>query len=102
MEGLREVPIHSALYRPTQLMGCDRTMVIVTMGASALIFFSCMDIFGAVSSVILALLSVWALRRMAKADPMMRQVYLRQVKYAGYYHPFSRPFRNSNKDERGY
>jgi type IV secretion system protein VirB3 len=33
------------------------------------------------------------LRWMAKADPQMTKVYLRQIKYRGYYPARSRPFR---------
>ena len=34
-----------------------------------------------------------ALRWMAKADPQMTKVYLRQIKFRGYYPARSRPFR---------
>ncbi len=34
-----------------------------------------------------------ALRLMAKADPLMRQVYLRHIKYRSYYRPTSTPWR---------
>lgn len=97
MNGLRQTPLHSALYRPAQLMGCDRTMIILSLGLSAGLFLGCMDMVGAVSGAVFAVLSVYVLRKMAKADPLMRQVYMRQTKYAGYYHPFSRPYGHSKE-----
>ena len=39
------------------------------------------------------LICLWFLRRMGRADPMMSKVYLRQVKYAGYYPARSRHWR---------
>ena len=38
---------------------------------------------------------VGALRLMAKADPMMRQVYLRHIRYQQTYRPTSSPWRRS-------
>jgi type IV secretion system protein TrbD len=37
--------------------------------------------------------AIAVLRWMAKADPQMTKVYLRQIKYRGYYPARSRPFR---------
>jgi type IV secretion system protein VirB3 len=37
--------------------------------------------------------SLWVFRRMAKADPQMSKVYLRSLRYRGYYRPRSTPFR---------
>jgi len=98
MNGLRKAILRSAMYRPMLLMGCDRKWFITTQGAAGLIFFSCMDIVGTVSSLTLSITSIYFLRRMGKADPMLIPVYLRSIRYSGYYHPFSRPSRNSEKD----
>jgi hypothetical protein len=36
-----------------------------------------------------------SLRKMAKADPLMRHVYLRQLRYARYYPARGRPWREN-------
>lgn len=38
---------------------------------------------------------IWILRKMAKADPKMRFVYLRHRRYKPYYPPRSTPFRSN-------
>jgi type IV secretion system protein VirB3 len=43
--------------------------------------------------VVLWVASVSGLRRMAKADPALSKVYLRQLRYQDYYGAFSRPWR---------
>lgn len=102
MSGLRQTPIHSALYRPTQVLGCDRALVIVSLTVSAWMALGSMDLIGMVSGAVFAFLAIAVFRRMAKADPMMREVYFRHIKYAPYYHPFSRPARNHEKKGREY
>jgi len=37
--------------------------------------------------------SIPVFRRMAKSDPQMSKVYVRQLKYRGYYPARSRPYR---------
>ena len=101
MSGLRQTPLHRALYRQPQILGCDRMLAIIAFTFSALMIAGCMDLVGIVCGMSFASFSLYALRRMAKADPMMREVYLRQIQYGNYYHPFSRPFRRS-KEKRVY
>jgi type IV secretion system protein VirB3 len=42
--------------------------------------------------------ALFLLRLMAKADPKMRQVYLRHIKYKKYYPARSTPFRVNTRD----
>ncbi|MFR1533871.1 MAG: conjugal transfer protein TrbD [Bilophila wadsworthia] len=42
--------------------------------------------------------SLFVLRLMAKADPQMRFVYLRHIRYAAYYPARSTPFRENTRD----
>lgn len=41
-------------------------------------------------------LSIFVLRRMTAADPLMWKIYVRQLGYSDYYAPFSRPHRVSH------
>lgn len=54
---------------------------------------SALNLVATVIGLVLWLICVYGLRKMAKADPEMSKVYLRQLKYRNYYGPFSRPFR---------
>ena len=49
---------------------------LVSVGVAAALWFGSIDL----------------LRRMAKADPQMVRVYIRQVRQRGYYPPRSRPY----------
>jgi len=85
--------IHRALSRPSLLLGADRELVLMTGLAAVILIFVVLTWF----SVLLGLL-VWSgivgiLRMMAKADPMMRHVYLRHIRYQPQYRPTSTPWR---------
>ena len=90
---LRQTSLPAALYKPALIMGCDRKLLVCSMCASVWMAGSA-DIIGVSSGLICAFLSVYVFRKMAKSDPLMREVYFRHIKYAGYYPPFSRPFRD--------
>ncbi|CAM5285027.1 hypothetical protein AFEL58S_00036 [Afipia felis] len=85
--------IYRALSRPNLLLGADRELVLMTGLAAVILIFVVLTWF----SVLLGLL-VWSgivgiLRMMAKVDPMMRQVYLRHIRYQPRYRPTSTPWR---------
>jgi type IV secretion system protein VirB3 len=57
---------------------------LVAVSVAAVLWFGCIGLF----------------REMAKADPQMSRVYMRQIKYRGYYPPRSRPYRDADKSSR--
>jgi type IV secretory pathway TrbD component len=57
---------------------------LVTLIVAAILWFGYIGIF----------------RQVAKADPQMSRVYLRQLKYRGYYPPRSRPYRDAERSSR--
>ena len=59
---------------------------LVTLAVAAVLWFGSIGIF----------------RQIAKADPQMSQVYLRQLKYQGYYPPRSRPYRDAETSSRSF
>ena len=97
MTELRETPLYSALHRPQLLMGCDRKLLIITLTLVALLTVVSMNIVSIAIGLLILVVSVYALRKAAKADPFMWPVYLRHVQYRGYYAPFSRPWRDAKK-----
>ena len=85
---MRTVPIHRSLNRINTFMGGDREIVM----CSALIAFVAIFFGQSVTSAALGI-SFWlivltAARQINKADPMMRKVYLANLKFRqGYFPP---------------
>lgn len=80
-------PFHRSLIRPNLILGCDREMIMIS-GIAAF------------ASVLLWTLSLLLFRRMAKADPLLRFVYIRHRAYQAYYPPRSTPFRVNTREYR--
>lgn len=85
--------IHRALSRPNHLMGADRELVLVTGLATVILMFVVLTWYSVLTGLVIWIAVVGALRAMAKADPMMRQVYLRHIRYQHSYRPTSSPWR---------
>lgn len=85
--------VHRALSRPNLLMGADRELVLLTGLAAVVLIFVVLTWYAALFGVAVWLVAVAALRMMAKADPLMRRVYVRHVSYRSYYRPTSTPWR---------
>ncbi len=81
----REVVIHQSANRPNLLVGGDREVVLVTMMISAGLAFSLATLWGIGLAVLFWIASIAALQRMGKADPLLRQVYLRHIRYLPFY-----------------
>lgn len=92
-ESSRLTPFHRALHRPQQIMGGERELMLFSMLIAGGLVVSALNLVATVIGLVLWLICVYGLRKMAKADPEMSKVYLRQLKYRNYYGPFSRPFR---------
>ena len=92
-ETRRLTPFHRALHRPQQIMGGERELMLFSMLIAGGLVVSALNLVATVIGLVLWLICVYGLRKMAKADPEMSKVYLRQLKYRNYYGPFSRPFR---------
>jgi type IV secretory pathway TrbD component len=99
---LRRTPFFRVLHRPRLFLGGERepTMMmaivaaglavsgqnVVTLIVAAVLWFGCIGVF----------------RQVAKSDPQMSRVYMRQLKYRGYYAPRSRPYRDAEKSSRNF
>ena len=95
---MRVNPIHKSLCRPSLVLGCDRELIIFSGLLTAALVFSAMDWVALFAGLLLWTFSLFAFRRMAKADPQMRHVYLRHRKYRRYYSPRSMPFCAERRD----
>ncbi len=85
--------IHRALSRPNHLMGADRELVLLTGLATVILIFVVLTWFSVLLGIAIWIGVVGVLRMMAKADPMMRQVYLRHIGYRAGYRPTASPWR---------
>jgi len=92
-EPLRSTPFHRALHRPQQLMGGERELMLFSMLVAGGLIISAMNFVATLIGLVLWLVCVQGLRQMAKADPNMSKVYVRQLHYGNYYAAFSRPWR---------
>ena len=90
MTEVRQTPIHRALYRPNLFLGGEREPVMITAVVCAGLPVSSLNLVAAAIGLTLWLMLTALLRMMAKADPYMTRVYLRQLNYAGYYAARSR------------
>ena len=87
--------IHRALSRPNLLMGADRELVLVTGLAAIILIFVVLTWYAALFGVLIWTVVVGLLRMMAKADPQMRAVYARYIRYRPIYRPTSTPWRRA-------
>jgi type IV secretion system protein VirB3 len=101
--GVRTVAIRRAGNRDNMILGADREIVMFTGLLAGALIFSAQEIKACIFGVMLWVGALQVLRIMAKADPKMRFVYLRQRRYRKYYAPRSTPFRdNGPAEERQY
>lgn len=93
MSQLRRTPLHRALHRPTLIAGGERELVLLTGLMAGGVVVTALNVPALIVGVIVWIANLWLLRKMAKADPEMSKVYLRSIKYAGYYPARSRHWR---------
>lgn len=88
MDGPRRLPFHRALYRPNLWGGGERKLAL-----TLLLLCTMLAISNPMSPPHLVLafggyaLGIRQLRKMAKRDPRMSEVYQRQLKYQPYHPP---------------
>ena len=85
--------VHRSLSRPNLLMGADRELVLLTALAAIILIFVVLTWYAALLGIAIWLIAVGALRMMAKADPLMRRVYVRHISYKTFYRATSSPWR---------
>ena len=85
MDRPREIAIHQSANRPHLLLGGDRELVLFAALMSAMLIFALVTWWGIVAGIALWISAVAILSRMGRFDPMLRQVYVRHVKYHAFY-----------------
>lgn len=90
---LLATPVHRSLTRPNLFMGGDRELVMFSGLLAFALVFTAQEWIAVCYGASLWFGALLVLRRMAKADPQMRWVYLRHRQYKRYYPARSTPFR---------
>ena len=75
------------------LFGADRELVLVTGLAAVILIFVVLTPISAVLGFGMWIVVVGLLQMMGKADPLMRKVYLRHIRYRQVYRPTTSPWR---------
>lgn len=96
---LRRVPIRRAGNRIILFLGGDRELVMLSGLLAGALIFSAMTWFATVFGIVLWSVALKVLRGMAKSDPQMRAVYMRNRTYARYYPARSTPFRDNPESQ---
>jgi type IV secretory pathway TrbD component len=91
---LRQMPLHRVLHRPGLFLGGEREPALMTAIIAGGLAISGMNTVSVLVGAAVWFAGIPLLRWMAKADPQMTKVYLRQLRYCGYYPARSRPFRS--------
>jgi type IV secretion system protein VirB3 len=100
---LTKVAVYRVTSRPNLFLGGDRELVMFTGVISAALIFALQTFSTIVVGVLFWMFAVFALRLMAKYDPHLRRIYLRDIQYQKYYAADSSPsYANSNLQESFY
>lgn len=81
----REAVIHQSANRPNQILGGDRELVLIAILVAVSLAFSLGTWWGLGLSAGFWIGSIAVLQRMGKADALLRQVYLRHIRYRPFY-----------------
>jgi type IV secretion system protein VirB3 len=92
---LRRIPIRRVGARHNLFMGGDRELVMMAGLLAFALIFEAQELRATVVGLVLWFGALFACRRMAKADPQMRSVYMRHRRYRPYYPARSTPFRTN-------
>ena len=90
---LRHLPFHRVLHRPNLFLGGEREPALLTLLVAGGLAVSGLNTVSFLVGAALWFTAIPVLRWMAKADPHMSKIYLRHIRYRGYYPARSRPYR---------
>jgi type IV secretion system protein VirB3 len=81
----RETLIHQSANRPHLILGGDRELVLFAGLTAVCLAFTVATWWGVLIGIIFWLAAIAVLARMGKADPLLRHVYLRHIRYRAFY-----------------
>ena len=81
----RVLPIHQSLHRHAHVLGAEREPVMTAALIALLVGIGGLTAISAIAAASFWIIAVFALRRMAKADPVMSRVWLRHIRQQDFY-----------------
>jgi type IV secretion system protein VirB3 len=99
---LRHTPFFRVLHRPRLFLGGEREPTLMMAIVAAGLAVSGQNLVTLSVAALLWFGNIGIFRQIAKSDPQMSQVYLRQLRYQGYYPPRARPYRDAEKSSRNF
>src|SRR5579872_7086929 len=81
----REVLIHQSANRPNQILGGDRELVLIAILVAVSLAFSLATWWGLGLTLGFWIVAIAVLQRMGKADPLLRRIYMRHIRYRPFY-----------------
>lgn len=97
---LRTIPIRRAGNRESLFLGGDRKATMLVGLISSISLIATQSMTGAIFGIVLWFFGLFILRLMAKADPRLIPVYIRNRPYKKYYSARSTPFRVNTRTKR--
>jgi type IV secretory pathway TrbD component len=88
---LNRTQFHRVTYRHRLFMSGEREPAMLVTGIAVGLPMLAQNLPSFITGILLWVCAMPALRRMAKSDQQMLKVYIRNIRYAGYYSPRSRP-----------
>ncbi|MDD5406956.1 MAG: conjugal transfer protein TrbD [Sulfurovaceae bacterium] len=82
---LHTIPIYRALNKPMLFMGGERELMMLAALVSLTLIFVALSVQSAILGIVLWLFAAAVLRMMAKKDPLMSKIFVRQARYKKYY-----------------
>lgn len=82
----RKVAIHQSLHRHNFVLGAERELVMTSALLALLVGVGGMTLISGLCAGTFWVSSIFVLRRMAKADPLMSKVWMRSIRQQDYYH----------------
>ena len=99
---LRRTAFFRVMHRPRLFLGGEREPTLMMAIVAAGLAVSGQNLVTLVVAAMLWFGCIGLFRQVAKADPQMSRVYLRQLQYRAYYPPRSRPYRETETSSRGF
>lgn len=82
---VRIIPIRQSLHRHMTVLGAERELVMISALITLLVGIGGMTLVSGITAFIFWIIAIFALRYMAKVDPMMSKVWMRHIKQKIFY-----------------
>ena len=76
----RKIAVHQSLQRHNFVMGAERELVMSSALIALLVGIGGLTLISGIAAAVFWIISVFVLRRMARADPIMSKVWMRHIK----------------------